>query len=114
MAGRIEQLEESGVLVLDLLERFRLDELGIRQAALHVKLRFNQVLPGLTCQQRVFLGSFGILVNRTPPYPAINLARNKSNLARPYICLFTHFSRFMCPSVGPFEKSHLSAALTAA
>jgi hypothetical protein len=44
MAGRIEQLDESGMLVLDFLKSFSLDEFGISQTPLDVKLGFNGLI----------------------------------------------------------------------
>jgi hypothetical protein len=45
MRRRVEQLDEGGVPLLDLLQGGRLLERGVRQAPFDLELRLDQVLP---------------------------------------------------------------------
>jgi hypothetical protein len=47
MRRRVEELDEGGMLLLDLLQRGCLLEAGIRYPQLNLELRLDQVLPGL-------------------------------------------------------------------
>lgn len=58
------------------------------------------------------MASFGILMIR--PHEARSRCRNKSNFARPYICLFSSFKRCTWPSVHPLLNGVLRAAVTTA